>query len=231
MQHLSGYPKTDRPTAWHLSTHDISAQRPFRDGAAAGTDGGHLPLTLLVGHPTPRSRTLAVSTHATRAIRGALASHGVAVAEPALLDLSTIATRLLDDGDAGVCAAVETLRRARLLVVASPTFKGSYTGLLKTFLDLLPQRALAGTVAVPVMTAAAARYRFAVDAYLATVLAELGAAVPCRGLSVLEADFPALDEALATWCATAAPVLAGVLGHTAAPATVSPGGTPPTPGF
>ncbi|TDD63979.1 hypothetical protein E1262_29575 [Jiangella aurantiaca] len=40
-------------------------------------------------------------------------------------------------------------------LLATPTYKARYTGLLKAFLDRLPGGALRGTVAVPVTVAAA----------------------------------------------------------------------------
>jgi FMN reductase len=195
---------------------DVAPAHPPTAGAAPGNGDAAIRTILLVGHPTPGSRTLAMSTRAAESIRAALFRHGVTVTRPVLVDLSVIAPGLLCGGP-DVDGAAATVAGAGLLVVASPTFKASYTGVLKTFLDLLPQNALAGTVAVPLMTAAASRHRFAVDAYLATVLAELGAVVPCRGLSLLEAEFPAPEQTFATWCDTASPVIAAVLAHRVAP--------------
>src|SRR5687768_2988829 len=42
---------------------------------------------------------------------------------------------------------------ADIVIVASPTYKASYTGLLKAFLDRYPGRGLAGVNAIPLMTA------------------------------------------------------------------------------
>jgi len=38
------------------------------------------------------------------------------------------------------------------LIIATPIFKASYSGLLKVFLDLLPQFALAGKAILPIAT-------------------------------------------------------------------------------
>jgi FMN reductase len=43
---------------------------------------------------------------------------------------------------------------SRLLVVASPTYKATCTGLLKAFLDRFPHQGLAGVTAVPLMLGA-----------------------------------------------------------------------------
>ena len=86
-----------------------------------------------------------------------------------------------------------------MLVVASPTYKGTYTGLLKAFLDLLGPNALAGVRAVPVMLAGAPDHKLALDVHLTPLLHELGASVPDRGLFVLEADVDRIDEIARAW--------------------------------
>jgi len=76
-----------------------------------------------------------------------------------------------------------------VLVVATPTYKGSYTGVLKVLLDHLPAQALAGKRAVPVVTAGVAPQAAAAEALLRQLLIELGADV-APGLPVVEADLP-----------------------------------------
>ena len=104
---------------------------------------------------------------------------------------------LLTPGDAATASAVAALSGAEVLVVASPapgprapgrpTYKGSYTGVLKVLLDQLPARALAGTVAVPVVTAGVDPQADAALALLRRLLGELGADV-ADGLPVVESQ-------------------------------------------
>ena len=79
------------------------------------------------------------------------------------------------------------LTTAELLVVATPTYKGSYTGVLKVLLDQLPAGALTGRRAVPVVTAGVAPQAATAGALLTQLLAELGADV-APVLAVVEAD-------------------------------------------
>ncbi len=44
------------------------------------------------------------------------------------------------------------IRQSRVVVVLSPVYKGSYTGILKAYLDLLPEKAFAGKLVVPIVT-------------------------------------------------------------------------------
>ena len=93
------------------------------------------------------------------------------------------------------------------IVVASPTYKASYTGLLKAFLDWFSTTDLDGIVTVPVMVGAGAAHALAVEVHLRPVLIEIGATVPTRGLYVLEADLSRLDEVIGVWLEHAAPRL------------------------
>lgn len=118
-----------------------------------------------------------------------------------VIDLAALGSRVLEPGDPEVADALDAVAEADVLVVASPTYKGTYTGLLKAFLDLLGPRALAGTEAVPVMLAAAPDHRLAVDVHLTPLLLELGASVPSRGLFVLAEDADRADELARAWAA------------------------------
>lgn len=161
--------------------------------------------TVLVGHPRPRSRTRQAALDTGKWLCEALAADGLPVAPPAVVDLSEL--DVLSNKD-----AVRLVSTSDLLVVASPTFKASYSGQLKVFLDGLPRRGLTGVVAVPMMTSADPAHAYAVELYLRPLLGELGATVPTAGISLRETDLPAVDRALETWSTGALPVLAAILG-------------------
>lgn len=108
-------------------------------------------------------------------------------------------------GASTVIDPFEAVRSARLLVVATPAYKGSYTGLLKIFFDQFGPGALAGAAAIPVAVAASPAHLDATALALSTLLAELGAsALP--PLAVLEKDLPA-STPIADWTATHGPTL------------------------
>ena len=125
---------------------------PREARATASRPGGAVRFVALVGNPKPGSRTLTVAAAAAEAI--ALAA-GVDEGYE-IIDLSVLSRRLLlPEPSMAVEDATELVSRADLLLVASPTFKGTYTGLLKVFLDRLPYHGLAGNG-----SAALARYGF-----------------------------------------------------------------------
>jgi FMN reductase len=96
---------------------------------------------------------------------------------------------------------------ADLVVVASPVRRGSYTGLLKVFLDALPDRALAGAVAIPTMVARSPRHALAADVHLRPLLVELGASCPTPSLFALESRLSNPGAVCGAWFDRARPAL------------------------
>jgi FMN reductase len=187
------------------------------DGSSAGEEPAvaamQLPLRVLVGHPRPASRTLAVSRLAAATLRADLCRNGLGVDSPVLVDLAALLPHLAAglSGSGPIAQALAEVREARLLIVTSPTFKASFSGLLKFFLDLLPPRGLTGVIAVPLMTAADRRHAHAVRTHLRPLLQELGATVPAAGLCILEDRLAEPQPVLDAWSAVTASVLARAL--------------------
>jgi FMN reductase len=94
-----------------------------------------------------------------------------------------------------------------VLVVASPTYKACYSGLLKAFLDRFATGGLAGANAVPILLGGTPDHRLAVDLHFAPLLLELGAKVPARGLFVLESEVEDFSSFAAAWAEDHAPAL------------------------
>ncbi len=117
------------------------------------------------------------------------------------IDLALIAQYLFADTNGLVAAALASIRAADVLVVATPVYKSSYTGLLKAFLDLLPAGGLTGVIAVPVIVAGAPAHQAVAELHLRPLLAELGATVPTSAFSIVEAQLPALDTQVDDWAA------------------------------
>ncbi|MDP9256218.1 MAG: NAD(P)H-dependent oxidoreductase [Actinomycetota bacterium] len=154
----------------------------------------------VTGNPRPDSRTAAIAGHVARRLAVALAGEDATVVEFDLADpaLSHDAARSL-------------LRGAGLAVIASPTYKATYSGLLKGFLDGLPNDALAGIVAVPLMVAGDRGHALAVELHLRPLLAELGAFTPPRGLFFEERSLLEPDAVLDPWLERSLPVLAALV--------------------
>jgi FMN reductase len=166
----------------------------------------------VVGNPRAESRTHGLARALVRALARALPAPTTAE-----VDLAALGPRVLDPADRAAAAASDRVLAADVLVVASPTYKATYSGLLKAFLDRLGTGSLDGKSAVPVLLGGAPDHRLAVDVHFAPLLLELGAAVPVRGLFVLEADVAGFDAYAERWAAANGPALLG--GRRLVPAT------------
>jgi FMN reductase len=67
------------------------------------------------------------------------------------------------------------LAEADAVIVASPVYKASYTGVLKTFLDLVPQKGFAGKITLPLFIGGSLAHLLAIDYALKPVLSAMGA--------------------------------------------------------
>jgi FMN reductase len=158
---------------------------------------------VVVGNPRAGSRTLRVALAAADALCG---SSGDA-SDRLVVDLAEVASELFDHESRAVKGLLEEVAGSDLVIVASPTYKATYTGILKSFLDRYGNDALARTVAVAVMTGAAQIHALAPEVHLRPLLVELGASTPTRGLYVTEQQFDDLDAVIGTWAETARPLI------------------------
>lgn len=143
---------------------------------------------VVVGNPKPHSRTRAAAELVARRLTGQEPS--------AVIEVVELGPGLLGWGDPKVAAAKATVLAADSLVVASPTFKATYTGLLKLFLDQFGQGELAGIPTFPLMLGGAYNHALAPELTLRPVLVEIGASCPAPGLYLLDSEYetsPDLD--------------------------------------
>ena len=157
----------------------------------------------IVGNPRPESRTHGLARTLAAELARALPDATVGEA-----DLAALGSGVLDQADDAAASAVGEVLAADVLVVASPTYKATYSGLLKAFLDRLATGSLAGKTAVPLLLGGAPNHQLAVDVHFTPLLLELGAAVPVRGLFVLESDVDDFSSFAAKWAAANARALA-----------------------
>jgi len=126
-------------------------------------------VVLLGGSPSAPSTTwrllqlvgerLAALGHATRALQ--------------VRELPAQALLRADVADPAIADAVALVAAADAVVVATPVYKASFSGVLKAFLDLLPQDGLSGKLVLPLATGGSQSHMLAIDYALRPVLASL----------------------------------------------------------
>ncbi|MCF2528764.1 NADPH-dependent FMN reductase [Yinghuangia soli] len=137
----------------------------------------------LWGSPSGTSRTGIVAGHVSDRLEAA----GHRVDRLAVRDLPAQALLHADFGDPALREAIAAVEKADALVVASPVYKAAYSGVLKVFLDVLPQFALRGKAVLPVLTGGTPAHVLALDYALRPVLTSLGATHVAQGWFVHEA--------------------------------------------
>jgi FMN reductase len=91
-------------------------------------------------------------------------------------------------------AALSTVTRADALVAVSPIFTASYSGLFKTFFDLVDKDALVGKPTVVAATAGTARHSLALEHALRPLFAYLRAVVVPTAVFAATEDFGATTD-------------------------------------
>jgi len=152
-----------------------------------------MSVAVVAGNPKPASRTLDAAIRVATRLGG--------TAPDVVIDVVGLGNGLLSWGNPDVAAAITAVGESKAVVVASPTYKASFTGVLKLFLDQFAAGGLAGVVAFPLMLGGAWQHALAPEVFLKPVLVELGATCPVRGLYLLESDYespPGLDDWIAS---------------------------------
>jgi len=175
-----------------------------------------MSIAVVVGNPKSGSRTLRVAQAVADILVDRLdETYELGYnTERFVVDLADVAGELFDGPSPKIEDLLERVAASDLLIAASPTYKATYTGLLKVFFDRYGNNALAGTVAVPVMTGAAPIHALAPELHLRPLLVELGATTPTRGLYVTESQFDDLDGVIGAWADAAAPLVGRALTET-----------------
>ncbi|QBE49090.1 NADPH-dependent FMN reductase [Leucobacter triazinivorans] len=168
-------------------------------------------ISVIVGNPKPHSRTRQVGEELAQRIS---ARTGAEILPT--VDLIDHADELFRWPSAALDPLNEQLRASTYAIIATPTYKASYTGLLKAFLDRYPAQGLEGVTAIPVFTIASDEHALAVEFTLRPLLVELGASVPTRGLAFPTPRFDRRDELLDEWVSTQGPLLPGTHAQTEA---------------
>lgn len=128
-------------------------------------------IVALSGSPSTRSRSAWLLQFAQTRLEG----HVREAAAVSVRDLPAAELLAADTRAEPIAAAIDRVRRADVVIVATPIYKAAYSGLLKAFLDLLPTDALRGKTVLPLATGGSVAHLLALDYALKPVLSALGA--------------------------------------------------------
>lgn len=149
-----------------------------------------MSILLVAGSPSERSRSAALLDGVSLRLGG----RGPVVERLQIRDLSPQALLLGHAEHRTIRAAAEAVQRAAAIVVATPVYKAAYSGVLKVFLDLLPQTAFRDKVVLPLATGGSPHHMLALDYALRPVLQSLGARHILPGVYATDSQVTLLPE-------------------------------------
>lgn len=147
-------------------------------------------ITAISGSPSARSRSNALLQLLTRR----LGDYGIKVNHFAISDFDADAVFAAKFDAPSIVALKNSIVASQGLVVSTPVYKASFSGVLKAVLDLLPESALNDRAALPFATAGSPAHILALEYSLKPVLAALGARHVLNGVYATEQQIRWLDD-------------------------------------
>jgi FMN reductase len=147
-------------------------------------------IACIIGSPSSPSRTAFVAAH----VAAHLGRAGNTVEDIVVRDLPAEDLLRARVEAPAIAAAVKAVERADGIVIATPIYKASFSGILKAFLDLLPQWAFRGKYVLPIATGGASAHVLAIDYGLRPVLMSFGPVHVDQAYVVLEQGVRKLDS-------------------------------------
>lgn len=86
------------------------------------------------------------------------------------------------------------VEQADTVIVLTPIYKAAYSGILKTYLDLLPQKALENKYVIPIAVGGTLNHLLAVNYALKPLLSELGATEIAKSVYILDKQITKHEE-------------------------------------
>jgi FMN reductase len=139
-------------------------------------------VVIISGSPTPTSRLHGVIEVA----KSELLQAGLEVDWIKVRDLPAEDLLYAKFDSEAIVDASKRVAEADAVFVATPVYKASYTGVLKAFLDLLPQKGLERKIVLPLAVGGTYAHLLAIDYALKPVLSVLGAQNILQGIYVLD---------------------------------------------
>ncbi|MFD0711961.1 NADPH-dependent FMN reductase [Paenibacillus sp. GCM10027626] len=147
-------------------------------------------IVIVTGSPTEGSRLNGIVEFASKAIAGA----GWDVTELRVTDLPAEDVMFARWDSPAIIEANRIIAEADAVVIASPVYKASYTGVLKAFLDLLPQKGLEGKAVLPLFIGGTIAHLLAIDYAMKPVLSALYAKHISTGVFAVDSQIARTDN-------------------------------------
>ncbi|WP_239614982.1 NADPH-dependent FMN reductase [Cohnella mopanensis] len=147
-------------------------------------------IVIISGSPTPGSRLNGLIDR----VESKWVENGIKVSHVRVAELPAEALLHANFKDEQILAALALVESATGVVIASPVYKASFTGILKAFLDLLPQTGLKGKVTLPLFIGGTIAHLLSLDYALKPVISVLGSRNIIGGVYAIDQWVQRLDN-------------------------------------
>jgi FMN reductase len=147
-------------------------------------------VVILTGSPAAPSRTAGLAEFISKKLRDL----GLSVSLVSVRDLPPEDLIFGRYDSSSLVEPIGLLKAADAVIVATPVYKASYTGVLKAFLDLLPPLIFANKPVLAIATGATIAHLLSLRYTLEPLLAELGATQILRSVYAVDQQIQWLDQ-------------------------------------
>jgi FMN reductase len=140
---------------------------------------------IISGSPQKVSRSSAISAYLEKILH----DKGHQVDYLSVRDLPAEDLLYADFNSAAVKQALAKIEQADALIVVSPVYKASYTGILKAFFDLVPEKGLAGKVILPIANGGTLAHLLTLEHSFKPLFSVLGSQDVINGVYLVDSEF------------------------------------------
>jgi FMN reductase len=149
-------------------------------------------IVIISGSPSIVSRSSAISQF----LENILVNDGNHVSTIAVRDLPPEDLLYANFNSPAIQQANTLMEQADAVVIISPVYKASYTGVLKTFLDLVPEKGLSHKIVLPIATGGTAAHLLSLEYAFKPLLSVLGAQDIVNGVYIVDSQITYTENKL-----------------------------------
>lgn len=147
-------------------------------------------IVIISGSPVIPSRSAALSAY----MKNKLVKQGMNVSMINIRDLPPEDLMHANFKSPAIKEAMAKIDEAQAVIAVSPVYKATYTGLLKTFFDLIPEKALANKIILPVASGGSIAHLLALEYTFNPLFSVLGAQEIISGVYLVDSQIQCQDN-------------------------------------
>src|SRR4051812_43285763 len=147
-------------------------------------------IVIISGSPSQPSRSSAISTY----LEKILVAEGKQVSTITVRDLPAEDLLLANFNSPEIKEAQSLIEQAQAVIIVSPVYKASYPGLLKAFLDLIPEKGLVNKVVLPVATGGTIAHLLSLEYAFKPLFSVLGSQEIINGVFMVDSEVSYKDQ-------------------------------------